>query len=413
MGNPVLIGAKLNFKRSALQTVEERLNGLLAKRSEIEVTIEATENEEDLVAIEESIKANDEEIAAAKEEKATLEQVIKDLETELERSNNKAPATRSDTGGNKNMDQEKMTETRSAINEYVRSKGALQERAGFTSVEGGALIPEVLLAPVKAIQDVVDLTKYVNVVSVTGPSGKYPVISKSGTKMYSVDELEKNPELAKPTITQVAFDVKTYRGYIPVSQEVIDDADYDITGLIAEEIRDQERNTKNHAISELFKAATAKDVKGLDGIITLLNTGFKTAYNVKVYVSTSLFNELDLLKDKNGRYLLQDDITVASGKRIKGREIVVLDDTIIGAAGELKGFVGDAKEFVTLFDRKRASVKWIDNNVYGQMLAGFVRFGAEKVDSEAGYYITFTPDPKDNTGATTPAAAASSEPEGA
>lgn len=413
MGNPVLIGAKLNFKRSALQTIEERLNGLLAKRSEIEATIEVTENEEDLVSIEESIKANDEEIAAVEQEKSTLDQVIKDLEAELERSNKNIPAARSQTGGKETMDQEKMTETRSAINEYVRSKGALQERAGFTSVEGGALIPEVLLAPVKAIQDVVDLTKYVNVVSVNGPSGKYPVISKSGSKMYSVDELEKNPELAKPTITQVAFDVKTFRGYIPVSQEVIDDADYDITGLIAEEIRDQERNTKNHAISELFKAATAKDVKGLDGIITLLNTGFKTAYNVKVYVSTSLFNELDLLKDKNGRYLLQDDITVASGKRIKGREIVVLDDTIIGVAGELKGFVGDAKEFVTLFDRKRASVKWIDNNVYGQMLAGFVRFGAEKVDPEAGYYITFTPDPKDNTGAATPAPAASSEPAGA
>ncbi|PFZ77637.1 phage major capsid protein, partial [Bacillus pseudomycoides] len=83
-------------------------------------------------------------------------------------------------------------------------------------------------------------------------------------------------------------------------------------------------------IAAIFKSATAKPVTGLDGIVTLFNTGFKNVYNVKAYVSSSLFNALDLLKDKNGRFLLQDDITLASGKRIKGKEVVVLDDDIIG-----------------------------------------------------------------------------------
>ncbi|MEK4501165.1 phage major capsid protein [Bacillus sp. FSL R12-0069] len=114
----------------------------------------------------------------------------------------------------------------------------------------------------------------------------------------------------------------------------------------------------------------------------------------RTYISRSLFNVLDLLKDKNGRYLLQDDITVASGKRVKGKEVVVLDDDIIGTkAGDLVGFVGDAKEFCTLFNRKQASVKWIDNDIYGQLLAGFVRFDVKKVDSQAGYYITYTAAP--------------------
>lgn len=385
MANPVLIGAKLNVKRSSLSTVEDKLKGLLAKRSELEASIEGIETEEDLSAIEASVKENEDAITEAEEEKSSLEDEIKELEGELEESNRKKPKA----GGKRNMPNQ--VETREAINQFVRSKGAMQERDGFTSVEGGALIPEELLTPQKEKVDTLDLTKYVRKVPVNRGSGKYPIIKKSNGKFVSVAELAKNPELAKPTFEEVNYDIETYRGYIPVSQEAIDDADYDISGLIAEDIQDQDLNTKNAQIAAILKTATAKSVVGLDGIVTLFNTGFKNVYNVKAYVSSSLFNALDLLKDKNGRYLLQDDITVASGKRIKGKEVVVLDDDVIGDdEGDLVGFVGDAYEFVTLFDRKQASVKWTDNDIYGQLLAGFVRFDVKKVDTKAGYYITYT-----------------------
>ena len=386
MANPVLLGAKLKLKRDALSTIEGKLQGLLTKRSEFEAAIDGVENDDDLTAIESSVEDNEKEIETTENEKTKLEEEIEELEKEIESSNRKKP----NKGEQRKMP--KNIETREAINAYVRTKG--QTRDGFTSVEGGALIPEDLMAPKKELVDTLDLTQYVRTVPVNRGSGKYPVIHKSNGKMTSVAELAKNPELAKPTFTEVNYDIETYRGYIPVSQEAIDDADYDIAGLIAEDIRDQDLNTKNAQIADIFKSAKTKAVTGLDGVVTLLNTGFKQVYNVKFYVSSSLFNELDLLKDGNGRYLLQDDITVASGKRIKGREVVVLDDDVIGnAEGDLVGFVGDAKEFCTLFNRKQASVKWTDNDIYGQLLAGFVRFDVKKVDDEAGYYITYTPEP--------------------
>jgi len=389
MANPVLIGAKLNVKRSSLSTVEGKLTELLAKRSELEGAIEGIETEEDLAAIEASVKENDDEIATTEEEKTALEEEITELESELEVLNRKKPKA----GGKRNMPNQ--TETREAINEFVRSKGAIQERAGFTSVEGGALIPEELLTPQLAPEDVIDLSKLVNVAKVNSGAGKYPVIKKSGSKMVSVAELVANPELAKPTITKVNYDIDTYRGYIPVSQEVIDDADYDVTGLIADEIRDQELNTKNAAIATVLKTATAKAVTGFDGLKKVFNKDLKRAYanSAKAVITASLYNELDITKDGNGRYLLQDDVTVASGKKLFGHEVVVLDDTVIGTAdGDKKGFIGDAKSFATLFDRKQVSVKWVDNDVYGQLLAGFVRFDVEKVDADAGFYITYTPD---------------------
>ncbi len=211
--------------------------------------------------------------------------------------------------------------------------------------------------------------------------------------MVTVAELEANPKLANPTIEEVDYKIETYRGYIPVSQEAIDDADYDITGLIAEEIADQELNTKNAAIAAILKTATPKSVTGLDGLKEVFNVSLKSVYAAKAVISSSLYNVLDTMKDNNGRYLLQDDITVASGKRLFGKEVVKLDDTMIGESeGDLVGFIGDPKAFMTLFDRKRASIKWVDHNVYGQLLAGFVRFDAKATDTDAGFYITFTPE---------------------
>lgn len=383
--NPVLIGAKLNLRKAALVAMEGTLAELLLKRSEFEAAIDAIETEEDLTAVEASMKENEDAITAAEGDKTSLEEEITGLESELEASNRKKPKS----GGKRNMPNQ--IETREAINDFVRSKGNMQERAGFTSVEGGALIPVELLTPKKELVDTLDLTQYVRKVPVNSGSGKYPVISKSNGKFIAVAELAKNPELAKPTFTDVNYDIETYRGYIPVSQEVIDDANYDVAGLIADDIRDQEQNTKNAQIAAIFKTATPKAVSGLDGIVTMFNKDFKNVYNTKAYVSSSLYNELDLLKDKNGRYLLQDDITVASGKRIKNKEVIVLDDDVIGTLeGDLVGFVGDAYEFVTLFDRKQATVKWTDNDVYGQLLAGFVRFDVKKVDAAAGYYVTYT-----------------------
>ena len=262
---------------------------------------------------------------------------------------------------------------------------------GFKEVDAGILIPVEMLAVQKKPEDVVDLGNYVKNVSVNSSSGKYPVIAKSGSKMSTVAELEQNPELSKPKISNIDYSIATRRGYIPISQEAIDDADYDVTGLIRDEINDQSRNTRNTDIATVLKSATAKSVTGLDGLKDLVNKEIKKVYPVKFIISSSLYAELDKLKDKNGRYLLQDSITSSSGKMLFGKEVIVLDDEMIAGAGELKGFVGDPKSFCTFFDRKQTSVEWVDNQIYGKLLAGVVRYDVKKTDTDAGFYITYTP----------------------
>lgn len=279
-----------------------------------------------------------------------------------------------------------------SFEQFIKTKG-VEKREGLTTVEGGALIPKkVPTSPQEAKEVVTDLRKLVNKVSVATGSGSYPVLKANGNVMVSTAELAKNPKLANPEFEDVDYKIATYRGYIPVSQELIDDADYNVAGLVSKHIERQSLNTANAQIAKALQSFKALTVEDLDGIKEILNVKLNPAYNAKFVMSQSMFNAVDVMKDADGRYLLSQDITVASGYKLFGREVVILEDTVVGKkAGDLVAFIGDLDAGVAFFDRKQASVKWVDNDVYGQLLAGFIRFDAKKADAEAGFYVTLKP----------------------
>lgn len=384
----LMLAKQIADKEKELEEIRGKDADFETREKELETSIEEANTEEERSVVDEEITKFTEEKEAHEERKSELETELGELRGKM-KEYEKAPEKREKE---KDMGKrsEEIEEARSAINAFVKSKGQVRE-GGFKEADAGALIPQELLAPQEKPEDIVDLRNYVKVVGVNSSSGKYPVIAKSGSKMSTVAELEQNPELSKPKISNIDYSIETRRGYIPISQEAIDDADYDVTGLIRDEINDQSRNTRNTDIATVLKSATAKSVTGLDGLKDLVNKEIKKVYPVKFIISASLYAELDKLKDKNGRYLLQDSITSSSGKMLFGKEVIVLDDEMIAGAGELKGFVGDPKSFCAFFDRKQTSVEWVDNQIYGKLLAGIVRYDVKKTDTDAGFYITYTP----------------------
>lgn len=384
----LMLAKQIADKEKELEEMRGKDADFETREKELETSIEEANTEEERSVVDEEITKFTEEKEAHEERKSELETELGELRGKM-KEYEKVPEKREKE---KDMGKrsEEIEEARSAINAFVKSKGQVRE-GGFKEADAGILIPAEILAPQEKPEDIVDLKNYVKNVSVNSASGKYPVIAKSGSKMSTVEELEQNPELSKPKISNIDYSIATRRGYIPISQEAIDDADYDVTGLIRDEINDQSRNTRNTDIATVLKSATAKSVTGLDGLKDLVNKEIKKVYPVKFIISASLYAELDKLKDKNGRYLLQDSITSLSGKMLFGKEVIVLDDEMIAGAGELKGFVGDPKSFCTFFDRKQTSVEWVDNQIYGKLLAGIVRYDVKKTDTDAGFYITYTP----------------------
>lgn len=250
---------------------------------------------------------------------------------------------------------------------------------------------ELVTTPIREVNTTVDLKQFTTIHPAQKGSGKYPILKKATSKMASVAELEKNPKLAKPEFQEVDWTVETYRGAIPVSQESVDDADVDLVSIVTEAAAQIKVNTTNAAIADVLKSFTAKAVKNLDEIKGILNVDFDPAYDVAFVVSQSFYQFLDSLKDQNGRYLLQDSITAASGKVLLGKPVFVLSDTVLGNAGEAKAFVGDFKRAVLFADRQDLGLRWADNEIYGQYLQAILRFDAVKADEKAGYFLTYTP----------------------
>ncbi|WP_333493685.1 phage major capsid protein [Enterococcus lactis] len=386
------------LKEQAQQALDsgdlETAKDLLAKIKEAKESKETNEQlgkdlADELKKLDEETKATEIKEAKPKEQQA---QPGKQESTEPTSSTN--PIDKKDKEEKRSMEvilnDKKETYTRS-INQFIRTKG--EKRDGLTTVGAEAVIPiDRITKPEKQPETVVDLRQHVGHVPVTTGTGSYPILRANKNKMISVAELAKNPALANPEFTKVNYEIATYRGYIPVSQEALDDSDIDLGGLVAEHIQRQSLNTSNAAIAKKLQTAPAKAVTTIDGLKDIVNVAIDPAYAVKFIASQSFFNELDKMKDNDGRYLLQQDVTVASGYKLLGREVVVMADDVIGTkAGDKVAFVGDPSLFVKFFDRQQASVRWVDNDVYGQLLAGFVRFDVEVADTAAGFYVTLGP----------------------
>lgn len=388
MNKALILGARMRTKATKVATLEDSIEDL-KKRSALEAEkLERAETEEEISEVEKSLEDIQVELDEKLAEKEELEKEIEALQAKIDEQNRKVPAY--DEQENRGGKKEVKKEIRAALNKYIRSQG--QERAGLKIVDGGALIPEENLAPQQYPENKGNLVGLVNIVKVTTGSGKYPVLKHSGKKLNTVAELEKNPELNKPQIEKVDFSIETYRGYIPISQELVDDADYDIMGIVENEVKDQELNTKNTAIATVLKTATAKSAAGFDGIKDILNKELSSAYSdIQLVVTDSMYAALDKVKDKNGRYMLQPDVTSPTGYSFAGRHIYRIEDEVLGdAKGDMRAFIGEVKSFITLFDRSQATIRWADNDIYGQLLATALRFDVEKTDSAAGFYVTYT-----------------------
>lgn len=386
MNKALILGARMRTKANKIVELEEAIEKL-NNRSAIEAEkLDRAETEEEVSTVEKSLEELQKELEEKQAEKAKLEEEIEDLQKQVDEQNRKAPTFKDvEQRGGKKLEQ------RDAIAKFIRT-GQTRDIEGLKTTDSGsaALIPTEVLKPHFLEKTRNPLLDLVQRVKVNSGSGKYPVIKKTDSKMASTEELKANPELGKPSISEIDYSIKTYRGYIPVSQEMIDDADYDIMSIVEDEVFNQGENTELSLVATILKSATQADAAGFDGIKDIYNKKLKSIYKASIVVTQSMFAALDKVKDKNGRYMLQTDVASPTGYSFGGKTIYPVDDTVFGAEGDMKFFIGDVSEFVKLFDRSQVSVKWVNNDIYGQLLGLFIRLDVKKVDAAAGFFGTYT-----------------------
>ncbi|EJP4628190.1 phage major capsid protein [Listeria monocytogenes] len=388
----LMIQKKLDSKRSELEELETRSKSFVERENSLTRALEEAKTEEEVNTVEKSVDELESEKEKLEKERDELTAKIKELEKELEEANNKPNTSKEDE--EKGEDEERMgkykdKEVRSAVNTFIRTKG--QTRAGLVSTDAGVIIPEeIIYSPEKEVKTITNLAELVSKTKVSTASGKYPILKRATARLNSVPELEANPQLAKPEFEQINWEVVTYRGAIPISQESIDDAAVDLVSIVSENAQEQKINTTNYAISEVLKTFTAKAVTDTDDIKQILNVTLDPAYERNAVVSQSFLQWVDTLKDSDGQYILHRDITSPSGTSLFGIKLEVVNDELLGLAGEAHAFLGDLKRAVLFADRVDITARWVDNEIYGQYLQVGTRFDVKQADSNAGYFLTFT-----------------------
>ena len=280
----------------------------------------------------------------------------------------------------------KLIEKKENLENYIRSAGVKQQ--GMILDNQQALLEKPILDSYEKNFNRTELVDLVNIIETHTNSGQYEVID---FKFDSLQEVSQNQATeqdddAKKT-NRVTYSVKLFSGKLEFSQEQLDDGQYNLTDFLGKKIIKLKRRTRNREIGKILQTATiqtATSIDDLKSIVSLINP----ERNVSMVVSQSLFSVLERLEDKSGNYLIRADKTRYTSDTFFVDNFLVVDDTTLGNKGDKKAFIGDLENFVTLFDRKKDTLSWVNaNDYFGKRLILHTRFDVKKVEKDCGYFI--------------------------
>ena len=216
---------------------------------------------------------------------------------------------------------------------------------GANGADGGYLIPEEFLPLAELNLGGVDLRAIVTNVPVTTRSGKVPVVDYDAQTVQLADFDENN---AVPQ-TKAVFDSKSFTlgskgAIIPVSRELLLDANSNVLAIISNVFGTVYRKTVNKAITGLVETDTTEGKQTPANINDAIDAIKKSVIETKtafggptIVVGKAAWAKLALAKDAQERYLLARDANNSTIKAIEGCTVLVVDDKDISANTVLVG----------------------------------------------------------------------------
>jgi len=286
----------------------------------------------------------------------------------------------------------RLVHNRASVGQIMNAAGNDDQPDGLTSTIIAPTIPEqIIYNPANEVNSVVDLSSLITKTPVSTASGTSPILKRADYVFPTVEELAKNPDMAKPKFEDVNWKVSTHRGALAISNESIQDSAIDVSGMALQQIGEARVNTYNQAISSILTAFSKADANNdnlVDAFKYLLNVALDPAYNPSIIASQTMYNALDTLKDKNGQYIFHQDVTGKSASTLLGIPVYKVGDNLLGKAGEAHAFVGDLARSIFFADRQNITLSWQYNEAYGQYLAAALRFGTVAADVNAGFFLS-------------------------
>ena len=258
-----------------------------------------------------------------------------------------------------------------------------------TPEKGGYLVPEEQLAILREYRrSLVALKSYCNVQTANSNSGKMPTIGAETGKLIAFDEINdiKQDDL---TFGQLKYDILTYGDIIPVSNELLQDADIDIMSVIGQRFARKSVNTENGVIIDLLGKLSQTSGKTWKEITKALNVTLDPAISAsaKIYTNQDGLEFLDELTDSQGRPLLTASLADPSKYAFRGREIIVVSNTLMTSKTSVVPFyIGSLADHVAFFQRQGVEVAVSNEAGFAKnttMIRAIERFGVVADDADA------------------------------
>jgi HK97 family phage major capsid protein len=241
----------------------------------------------------------------------------------------------------------------------------------------------------------------VNRESVTTLTGSRVIeVDADSTPWEDVDEGGEFPDGDTPQFKQIKYKIGKKGGILKTTRELLQDTAVNILAYLNKWIAKKSRATRNAAILKKLDEITTGKTVVLEGF-----DDFKDVFNVKldasiaassiILTNQSGFNYLDKLKDGDGNYIVQPDVTDKTKRLLFGvYPIHVVSDKTMKNGGDKSNaekypfYIGDLHEAITLFDREKMTIELSTEagDLWAKDLTGIKvrdRFDVQAVDETA------------------------------
>jgi HK97 family phage major capsid protein len=245
--------------------------------------------------------------------------------------------------------------------------------------DGGYTVPEDIVTKVNHYPEIVySFLDDISVENVATNKGARTYQKKSQTEAFI--DLDENgaitKKIAAPQFERVTYAIQDRAGFMPVSNDLVNDSDANITAIVTEWLGRANIATANEKILGIIKAKTQVAIDGIAGIKKIVNVDLGQAYKsgAKIITNDDGLNYLDTLEDANGRPLLNPDPTDSARLALRCGTVVVpvkvVPNAAFASAGTKVPFViGDLKAGIRKYNRQAMSLKASDVAVLGDFNA--------------------------------------------
>ena len=190
-----------------------------------------------------------------------------------------------------------------------------------TAANGGYTVPEDIQTRINQYKEThYSLRQLVSVENVTTNKGARTYQTKAKAPGFKkVLENGAVQEIAGPRFERITYDIEDYAGYLPVTNDLLNDSDANIAQVIVDWIGQNSLVTDNAEILAILQGKDAVELAGIKGIKKEINVTLGQAYKgaVRIVTNDDGLNYLDTLEDVNKRPLLNPNPTEPNAVQLR------------------------------------------------------------------------------------------------